>query len=541
MDSNRIAACANTRLPTLLPNRFLARTFLADATWNGDLWARTNNRLTSGILSCLRSVSGRLGRVPGRAARTWGRRSSVGGAPPAGVGRHLLAGADVLDLAVGCPPEPDVRDPAPVGVADLAAVPVGLRGDLGRDPAGAQLLGHRDRVGAVILVLHRDQHRGRHRAGGDQQLPGRAAGRAAESRRSRVPPRDSWCARRWRASRSGRRRRSRPRTRSPPARSRTPCRCSSPDPRAIRRSATIRPGTLRFAVRTSSASSASPSSSCGCRTPSAVTRSTKDSSGVEMLGQGQAGVGLGGGQSGLFGEQACGPGPAPILSSLSTCRSTGSGSPMSEPGVEPLGEHPVADPHQHRRDAEVDVQPLEGGQGDQRKLDVVVGGQSVRVDDVDVGLGELPEPSLLRPFAAPDLLDLVAPERKRQQVGVLEDVAGKRERSGRSAARARRVRTSGRPAAGRRRTPPCRSRPAWPAGPAARPPGFRSRRSRAARSVSRSRSITYCSMIRASGAYSGKPDSGLGRLTESSWRSVHDVRRRYGLWTRSRATVVWGP
>src|SRR5215218_1428311 len=48
------------------------------------------------------------------------------------------------------------------------------------------------------------------------------------------------------------------------------------------------------------------------------------------------------------------------------------------------------------------------------------------VHDVDISLGELAIATLLRPLAAPDLLDLVTPEGKRQLMGVLQNVAGKR-------------------------------------------------------------------------------------------------------------------
>ena len=58
----------------------------------------------------------------------------------------------------------------------------------------------------------------------------------------------------------------------------------------------------------------------------------------------------------------------------------------------------------------------------------MVEGQGVAPDDVDVGLGELAVAALLRPLAAPDLLDLVAAERELQLAGVLQHVA--RERHG---------------------------------------------------------------------------------------------------------------
>ena len=60
---------------------------------------------------------------------------------------------------------------------------------------------------------------------------------------------------------------------------------------------------------------------------------------------------------------------------------------------------------------------------DERHLGLEVRGQLADVDDVDVGLGELAEPPLLRPLPAPHLLDLVAAEREGELAGVLEHVA----------------------------------------------------------------------------------------------------------------------
>ena len=61
---------------------------------------------------------------------------------------------------------------------------------------------------------------------------------------------------------------------------------------------------------------------------------------------------------------------------------------------------------------------------DEGDLDVVVERQGAVTDDVDIGLDELAEASLLGPFPAPDLLDLVALEGEGQQPGVVDDVAG---------------------------------------------------------------------------------------------------------------------
>ena len=61
-------------------------------------------------------------------------------------------------------------------------------------------------------------------------------------------------------------------------------------------------------------------------------------------------------------------------------------------------------------------------------LDVVVEGQLVAPDDVDVGLVELAVAALLRSLSAPRGLDLVAAERELEVPGVLEDVARERHR-----------------------------------------------------------------------------------------------------------------
>ena len=232
VDSNRIAACANTRLPTLLPN----------GSWPASSWRRPPGTALCGrgptvgsphpSFRAQRSVSGRLGRVSGRAARTCGRRSSLGGAPPAGVGRHLLARTNVLDLA-----------PEPAG-ARLRTTRTGSRagrrsGSGGRTCRPAAIPPWRSRGSEAA-------RRPRPRRAGDPHSPrprerrsapcarrpaaaGSAAGPADGSPRSRARPRGRWCGRRWRGSRSARRRRSPPRTRSRRVRFRRRCRCSSPD------------------------------------------------------------------------------------------------------------------------------------------------------------------------------------------------------------------------------------------------------------------------------------------------------------------------
>src|SRR5215204_1195308 len=72
------------------------------------------------------------------------------------------------------------------------------------------------------------------------------------------------------------------------------------------------------------------------------------------------------------------------------------------------------------------MQALQRREGDQRQLDVVVSGKRLGIDDIDVRLGEFPVATFLRPLPPPNLLNLVAAERKVQLVRVLEHIAGER-------------------------------------------------------------------------------------------------------------------
>ena len=125
--------------------------------------------------------------------------------------------------------------------------------------------------------------------------------------------------------------------------------------------------------------------------------------------------------------------------------------------VEALGDLPVV----HLDDELAHREPAEHVRHDERHLGLEVRGQRTGVHDVDVGLGELAVPPLLRPLPPPRLLDLVAPERERQPARVLHDVP--RERHGEVEVQPparRRHRPATRPAATRRRSPCRRPRPA---------------------------------------------------------------------------------
>ena len=92
--------------------------------------------------------------------------------------------------------------------------------------------------------------------------------------------------------------------------------------------------------------------------------------------------------------------------------------------VEALGDLAVVDLDDHLADRQL----AEHLGDDQRHLGLEVRRELAHVDDVDVGLGELAVAALLRPLAAPHLLDLVAAEREGEVPGVLQHVA--RERHG---------------------------------------------------------------------------------------------------------------
>src|SRR5450759_1263637 len=72
-------------------------------------------------------------------------------------GGHLVAGPNVLDLAVGAA-EPDVGDAASVGVADLLAELVGLGGHFRRDAAGTERPSDRVGLSPGLFVVHGDQY-----------------------------------------------------------------------------------------------------------------------------------------------------------------------------------------------------------------------------------------------------------------------------------------------------------------------------------------------------------------------------------------------
>ena len=114
---------------------------------------------------------------------------------------------------------------------------------------------------------------------------------------------------------------------------------------------------------------------------------------------------------------ATGPGPTAAEPVDDAQRAGHVGQP--DPEEEALGDPAVVD-----LDAELPHrQPAERLGDDERHLGLEVRREVADVDDVDVGLGELPEAALLGPLAAPHLLDLVAAEREGEPARVLEHVA----------------------------------------------------------------------------------------------------------------------
>ena len=94
---------------------------------------------------------------------------------------------------------------------------------------------------------------------------------------------------------------------------------------------------------------------------------------------------------------------------------------QADAAVEAFGQFAVVD-------AQAEVRNGQGAEGlgnHQGDLHVIAERQLAVAHDVDVRLGEFAGAAFLRTFAAPDLLDLVAPEREREVAGVLHDVAGK--------------------------------------------------------------------------------------------------------------------
>ncbi len=96
----------------------------------------------------------------------------------------------------------------------------------------------------------------------------------------------------------------------------------------------------------------------------------------------------------------------------------------AQAAVEALDQLPVVELEGDRRDR----QRRERLDHDPHDLHVVVEGELALSHDVDVGLGELPVAALLRSFAAPGRLDLEPAERELEVAGVLQHVAGERDR-----------------------------------------------------------------------------------------------------------------
>ena len=170
---------------------------------------------------------------------------------------------------------------------------------------------------------------------------------------------------------------------------------------------------------TTAASSARPVSSSSSSTPRPRTVSTKEVSATRMDGQRQARLGLLRRGAGGLDEQR-GDGVGRLLVELVDGADRGGDVGDAEAAVEALDQLAVVDLEgqrgQRQRVERLDHHPHD--------LDVVVEGQLVAADDVDVGLVELAVAALLRPLAAPGRLDLEATEGELELAGVLQHVAG---------------------------------------------------------------------------------------------------------------------
>ena len=190
-----------------------------------------------------------------------------------------------------------------------------------------------------------------------------------------------------------------------------------------------------------------PPSSSGCSTPSARTCSTNEASALRIRASARHCCAPSGRQPGLGLEQRRRP------SRGRSCRACRWRAARRAASVAPA---PRKKPSASLR---LLTRITAGGHGRARKTSAMTSATSTswwnarvsRPIDVDVGLGELAEAALLRPLAAPDLLDLVAPERELEVPGVLQHVA--RERHGEVEVQARgRRRPRRRSACRRRRT-----------------------------------------------------------------------------------------
>ena len=338
------------------------------------------------------------------------------------VGGQLLPRPNVLDRVVEVRAEPDERDSPAFGEPDLAPELVGPGGDLTRNAAFPQPARHGYRPVPGLLRVNGHQHRRRHTAGGGQdalayqrcEYPGDAEGvpdpgegRSPVTRQGVVAAPRGHGPEFLRAEQQGLVDGARVVIETP-------------------RNPEVRHHSARFG-------SARDPGERGEIRQAFIKQLVGDAQSLHLVDeglvlgtdprQGDTGAGLGFAQPHLFGQHLDHH-IWPNLVVLVDALENGCGVLDPEAPVEPLREFPVVDPNAHRRQSQVPVQLPENVEGHQGDLGVVVIGQPVASDDVDVGLGELPVASLLRALTAPDLLHLVAAEGEVQVPGVFQHVAG---------------------------------------------------------------------------------------------------------------------
>ena len=355
-----------------------------------------------------------------------------GRCPGGQVDRGLLPAADVLDLGglVLGTREEDVRDAPALGVPDLLAELLGSGRDLAGDAVAAQLLGQGVAGGPVLLVDHGHQDRARHRPVGlDDALAQQRHEDPAH------PQRDPDAG--VRRTPVGGERVVAP-TRTDRTQAVVAVEAGLEDgagvvveaPRDLQVGDDLHPvgHERRTALHHRGELGEAFVQQLVLYAESAHLLDERAVAGADP-GERQTALRLFVGQAGVLDEH----GPHLLLGHPVQLvdrphRRIGVGDP--EAGVEALDQLAVVDLQAEAGQADRSRvgEPTERVEHHPGHLHVVVEGEGVATDHVDVGLDELAEPALLRALTAPHLLDLVATEREVELAGVLQHVARERHR-----------------------------------------------------------------------------------------------------------------
>ncbi len=354
-----------------------------------------------------------------------GAEVGVGRRPGGRVGVDLVAGADVLDLvgAVGASTlsrEPDERDAAPLGRADLTTVLLGARRDLARDAAATQRVGDPLAARAALLVGQGDQDRAGHGPAAREHTLG-----DQRHQRAREAEGDAHARVRRTAVVGERVVASATTDRLQPF----VARHEDLDDGAgvvVETPRDAEVGLDRHPSVHDVGAALEHGRELG---EAAVEQVVADAEALHALDdravgdpdrrQLQTAPCLLGGRAGVVDEEA-GHGVGRELVELVDGADRGHDVGDTEPAVEALDQLAVVDLERQRGQGKC----AERLHHHPHHLHVVVEGQLVAADDVDVGLGELAVATLLRALAAPGRLDLEAPERELEVPGVLQHVAG---------------------------------------------------------------------------------------------------------------------